>query len=341
MKLYLRGKYYYFKPCINGKQKWVNTHQDSKLKARLFAEDYIVQQRKDTTAKTGNTNIDLSWSAFCDLYMQYCRQAKKTQNRDKDTIKLIDKFLGIKYFKELTTQRIRDLIDIRLKNGIKKSSINRELICIKSMWTFAKKELKFPMEHQAQPIKKYKLPTIIKTRVLTKEEIEKILNMPNKTNRTIFYLLLYIGLRMKDAVLLKWHNVHFDEHCINFTPNKTDRIEPNEDYTPMTTKLEQFLTNLKKETNAQDNDYIVPNLKNDQYSSSALSYRFKTALKSIGIYGATPHTCRHTFITNCFLADLHETDIMKWARIRDLKTLLVYKHLTRETDTKNINKLAY
>ena len=183
MKLYKRGKYYYFKPCINGKQKWVNTKEDNHYKAKLFAEDYIVQQRKDKITE-GQTNIDLSWKAFCELYMQYCRQAKKTQTRDNDTIKLINKFLGIKYFKELTTQRIRDLIDIRLNNGIKKSSINRELICIKAMWTFAKKELKFPMEHQAQPIKKYKLPTIIKTRVLTKEEINKLLTLKNKTNAT-------------------------------------------------------------------------------------------------------------------------------------------------------------
>lgn len=340
MKLYLRGKYYYFKPCINGKQKWVNTHQDSKLKARLFAEDYIVQQRKDTTAKTGNTNIDLSWSAFCDLYMQYCRQAKKTQQRDLDTIKLIDKFLGIKYLKELTTQRIRDLIDIRLKNGIKKSSINRELICIKSMWTFAKKELKFPMEHQAQPIKKYKLPIITKTRVLSAEEIQKCLNIANKTNLTILYLLLYIGLRLKDAVLLKWHNVHFDEHCINFTPNKTDRIEPNEDYTPMTTKLEKFLLDLKKETNATENDYVVPNLK-ERSSKSSLSHRIKDIFVSLGIEGVTAHTCRHTFITSCFEAGIDTADIMKWARIKDLKTLMVYKHQTRKTDLKNINKIPY
>ena len=340
MKLYLRGKYYYFKPCINGKQRWVNTHQDSKLKARLYAEDYIVQQRKDTTAKTGNTNIDLSWSAFCELYMQYCRQAKKTQNRDKDTIKLIDKFLGIKYFKELTTQRIRDLIDIRLKNGIKKSSINRELICIKSMWTFAKRELKFPMDHQAQPIKKYKLPTVIKTRVLSTEEIQKCLNIANKTNLTILYLLLYIGLRLKDAVLLKWHNVHFDEHCINFTPNKTDRIEPNEDYTPMTTKLENYLSDLKKETNADENDYVVPDLK-ERTIKSSLSHRIKDIFVSLGIEGVTAHTCRHTFITSCFEAGIDTADIMKWARIKDLKTLMVYKHQTRKTDLRNINKIPY
>ena len=339
MKLYKRGKYYYFKPCINGKQRWVNTKEDNHYKAKLFAEDYIVQQRKDTQIN-GQTNIDLSWSAFCELYMQYCRQAKKTQQRDKDTIKLIDKFLGIKYFKELTTQRIRDLIDIRLKNGIKKSSINRELICIKAMWTFAKKELKFPMEHQAQPIKKYKLPTIIKQRVLTKEEINKLLTLNNKTNATIFHLLLYVGMRLKDCVLLKWHNIHFEEHCVNFSPNKTDRIDPNEDYTPMTNKLESFLTDLKKETNAIETDFVVPDLDN-RYSSSALSHRIKDIFETLGIYEATAHTCRHTFITNCFLADLHETDIMKWARIRDIKTLLVYKHLTRETDTKNINKLAY
>lgn len=339
MKLYKRGKYYYFKPCINGKQRWVNTKEENHLKAKLFAEDYIVQQRKDTQIN-GKTNIDLSWSAFCELYMQYCRQAKKTQNRDMDTIKLINKFLGIKYFKELTTQRIRDLIDIRLKNGIKKSSINRELICIKSMWTFAKKELKFPMEHQAQPIKKYKLPTIIKTRVLSKEEIAKLLNLKNKTNATIFHLLLYVGMRLKDCVLLKWHNIHFDEHCVNFSPNKTDRIEPNEDYTPMTDKLESFLLDLKKETNPKETDFVVPDLR-ERTINSSLSHRIKSAFVSLGIYGATAHTCRHTFVTSCFEADIDSADIMKWARIKDLKTLMVYKHQSRKTDLKNINKIPY
>ena len=339
MKLYKRGKYYYFKPCISGKQRWVNTKEENHLKAKLFAEDYIVQQRKDTQIN-GKTNIDLSWSAFCELYMQYCRQAKKTQNRDMDTIKLINKFLGIKYFKELTTQRIRDLIDIRLKNGIKKSSINRELICIKAMWTFAKKELKFPMEHQAQPIKKYKLPTIIKTRVLSKEEIAKLLNLKNKTNATIFHLLLYVGMRLKDCVLLKWHNIHFDEHCVNFSPNKTDRIEPNEDYTPMTDKLESFLLDLKKETNPKETDFVVPDLR-ERTINSSLSHRIKSAFVSLGIYGATAHTCRHTFVTSCFEADIDSADIMKWARIKDLKTLMVYKHQSRKTDLKNINKIPY
>ena len=339
MKLYKRGKYYYFKPCISGKQRWVNTKEENHLKAKLFAEDYIVQLRKDTQIN-GKTNIDLSWSAFCELYMQYCRQAKKTQNRDLDTIKLINKFLGIKYFKELTTQRIRDLIDIRLKNGIKKSSINRELICIKAMWTFAKKELKFPMEHQAQPIKKYKLPTIIKTRVLSKEEIAKLLNLKNRTNATIFHLLLYVGMRLKDCVLLKWHNIHFDEHCVNFSPNKTDRIEPNEDYTPMTDKLESFLLDLKKETNPKETDFVVPDLR-ERTINSSLSHRIKSAFVSLGIYGATAHTCRHTFVTSCFEADIDSADIMKWARIKDLKTLMVYKHQSRKTDLKNINKIPY
>ena len=338
MKLYKRGTYYYFKPCINGKQRWVNTHETEYIRAKTYAEDFIVQQRKDRVE--GQADINLSWNAFCELYMQYCRQAKKTQQRDLDTIKLIDKFLGIKYFKELTTQRIRDLIDIRLKNGIKKSSINRELICIKAMWTFAKKELKFPMEHQAQPIKKYKLPTIIKTRVLSKEEITKLLNLPNKTNATMFHLLLYIGLRLKDCVLLKWHNIHFDEHCVNFTPNKTDRIEPNEDYTPMTDKLESFLSNLKKETNPKDTDFVVPDLK-ERTVKSSLSHRIKSVFSSLGIYGATAHTCRHTFITSCFEAGIDSADIMKFARIKDLKTLMVYKHQTRKTDLENINKLAY
>ena len=184
------------------------------------------------------------------------------------------------------------------------------------------------------------MPIITKTRVLSAEEIKKCLNIANKTDLTILYLLLYIGLRLKDAVLLKWHNVHFDEHCVNFTPNKTDRIEPNEDYTPMTTKLEKYLLDLKKETNATENDYVVPNLK-ERNSKSSLSHRIKDIFVSLGIEGVTAHTCRHTFITSCFEAGIDTADIMKWARIKDLKTLMVYKHQTRKTDLRNINKIPY
>ena len=77
MKLYLRGKYYYFKPCINGKQKWVNTHEENRLKAKIFAEDYLHDKRHSTAKTDGKYNFDtMLWTDFCDKFIAYSKYNK-------------------------------------------------------------------------------------------------------------------------------------------------------------------------------------------------------------------------------------------------------------------------
>ena len=298
-----------------------------------------LQQQKNIQ-DTGAANLNLSWQVFCNLYRQFCSQNKKSVQRDNDTIKLIDRILKIHYFREFTTIAMRNYIDQRLQEGIKKSSINRELVCMKSMWSYAIRELKYPMPHQAQPIKKYKIPMILKKRVFSVDEINLIFKkINNETVLTLFYLILYIGMRLKDALLLKWHNIRFDLKVVTFAPNKTDQITPDENYTPMRDNLQKFLLNLRKKY--PDAEYVVPCTDIFRKSKSAASHMIITTLQSLGIENASAHTCRHTFITYLFEVGNDGADIMIWARITDMKTLLAYKHSTKETDQRNINKLPY
>ena len=84
----------------------------------------------------------------------------------------------------------------------------------------------------------------------------------------------------------------------------------------------------------------MSNLEN-RFCSSALSHKISKIFSGLQIYKATTHTYRHTFITYCFECGIDTTDIMKWARIKDLRALTVYKHQTRKTYLQNINKIPY
>ena len=93
MKLYLRGKYYYFKPCINGKQKWVNTHieKGNKVKARLFAEDWL-HEHKYSPKKTVSGQYDIEfllWEDFCKLYMEWASSVKKDTEEYNEAKKIL------------------------------------------------------------------------------------------------------------------------------------------------------------------------------------------------------------------------------------------------------------
>jgi len=314
------------------------TRTEAKAEQIKFLAD--LKQQK-VIQKAGAADIDMSWQVFCTLYRQFCSQNKKTVQRDNDTIKLIDRILKIKYFREFTTVAIRNYIDKRLEEGRKKSSINRELVCMKSMWSYAIRELKFPMAHQAQPVKKYKLPAVLKNRVLSVDEINLIFSkITDDKILTLFYLMLYTGMRLKDALNIKWHNIHFDKDVVNFAPHKTDRIEPDEDFTPMKIKLKNYLLALRKKY--PNTEYVVPGCTIEyRNSKSAASHNIIDALRSLNIQGASAHTCRHSFITYLFETGNDSTDIMKWARIKDMLTLRAYKHSSREVDLQNISKLPY
>ena len=84
MKLYLRGKYYYFKPCINGKQKWVNTKEENKLKAKIFAEDWLHDKRQ-SQRKVASGKYDIEtflWTDFCDKFISYSKFNKSAPEAD-------------------------------------------------------------------------------------------------------------------------------------------------------------------------------------------------------------------------------------------------------------------
>ncbi|MBQ2219298.1 MAG: hypothetical protein II417_00725, partial [Elusimicrobia bacterium] len=152
MKLYLRGKYYYFKPCINGKQRWVNTKEENKLKAKIFAEDYMHDKRQ-SQRKVASGKYDIEtflWTDFCEKFISYSKFNKSAPEADIRVINAINNNLNIKYFKELNADKIRKYISIRKEiDKLKDNSLNRDLHSIKSMWKFATTELFTDLKNEA------------------------------------------------------------------------------------------------------------------------------------------------------------------------------------------------
>lgn len=338
MKLYLRGKYYYFKPCINGKQKWVNTHEENRLKAKLFAEDYLHDKRHSIAKTDGKYNFDtMLWSDFCDKFIAYSKFNKSAPEADIRVIKAINNTLDIKYFKDLNAEKIRNYISYRKDfNKLKDNSLNRDLHSIKSMWKFATTELFEGIRNEASLVKEIPTEKMTKTKFFTEEEIEKILTNCESERITIAcYLMLYLGLRLKEACLLEWKDVLFDKDSVRIYPHKTKHTNPNPVIVPMNKHLKTYLKTLPNTHKFVLNADFTTKKQIDSFSKTISKY-----FKRIGIEG-TAHTCRHTFISHLIMKGVDGSIVQRWSRIKKPEILQVYLHLSPKYNNEAINLLPY
>ena len=338
MKLEKRGKYYSFRYCIDGKQKRVSTKETEYLKAKVFAEDFIYNKRHSLKKVSGKYDYDtMLWSDFCDKFMEWSKFNKSAPEADIRVIKAINNNLDLKYFKDLNADKIRKYIRLRKEiDKLKDNSLNRDLHSIKSMWKFAVTELFEGLRNEASLVKEIPTEKMTKVKFFTEEEIGKILtNCESERITVACYLMLYLGLRLKEACLLEWKDIMFNMDLIKIYPHKTKHKNPNPTVVPMNKNLKVFLKSL-----SNNHTYIVGADYNGKKERGSFSATINKYIRRLGIEG-TCHTCRHTFISHLIMKGVDGSVVMRWARIKKPETLQIYLHLSPKYSNDTINLLPY
>ena len=332
MKLYKRGKNYYFKPTINGKQRWVNTHETEYIRAKTYAEDFIHDKRYSKTNKLEF----LLWNDFCDKYLTYSNAVKSSCDSEKTIIKQINSILGIKYLKELDEPKIRQFLSYRKNiDKVQDNTLNRQLHIIKSMWTFATEHLNIDVKSPAKLVKDIPVSIVRKIEYFTLEQRKKILEQSNPLYMKILcWLMLSFALRLKEAANVKWNDINFNTNKILIHPFKTKNSNPNPASLTMPDDFVAFIKTVPKTSN-----FVCGKEFKTRKDLSCLSQLVKKQFKRIVGFGSA-HICRHTWITFAINnPNIKERDIMKYARITDAKILDAYGHYTKERETSIANSV--
>ena len=338
MKIEKRGKYYSFRYRDGQKQHRVSTKFTEYMKCKIFAEEFIAKKRLSVTKIVGKYNIDtLLWTDFCDKFMEYSKFNKSAPESDERVIRAINNTLHLTYFKELNADNIRKYISYRKEfNKLKDNSLNRDLHTIKSMWKFATTELFTDVRNEASLVKEIPTEKMTKTKYFTEEEIRKILSQCESERITIVcYLMLYLGLRLKEACLLEWKDVLFDKDSVRIYPHKTKRTNPNPAIVPMNKHLKAFLKGLE-----HTSKYVVGADFNNKQALVSFSATISKYFKRIGVEG-TAHTCRHTFISHLIMKGVDGSVVQRWSRISKSEVLQIYLHLSPKYNNEAINLLPY
>ncbi|MEM5793484.1 MAG: tyrosine-type recombinase/integrase [Candidatus Aenigmatarchaeota archaeon] len=176
-----------------------------------------------------------------------------------------------------------------------------------------------------KPKRSLKLPV-----VLNRSEISKMIDLTqNPKHKVILSLLYYSGLRLNEAIKLKWNDIDFERKLIHIKSGKgkKDRI------VFLHEKLEENLRLL----GIRKYGLILLSERGKRYDERSVQKIVKkSAIKANINKKVTPHTLRHTFATHLLEAGADVRYIQHLLGHKDLKTTQIYTHIAN----KDIKKLA-
>lgn len=224
-------------------------------------------------------------------YLDKLEYKRYSINTAKTYISCFEKFIN--HFSnyellEITENEIQQYLNMMAKKRVSSSQLNQLLSSIKFYYEVVH-EMPNRFYSIERPFKEERLP-----KVLSKEEVFKIINATNNIKHKCILSLLYSsGLRKQELLNLKIEDINSDRMMITVRQGKgnKDRV------TVLSPKILSILRIYFKEWRPKI--YLFEGGNGKQYSHTSVSRIMKNAALKAGITKkVTPHMLRHSFATH-------------------------------------------
>uniref|UniRef100_A0A7V4N3L0 Tyrosine recombinase XerC n=1 Tax=Thermodesulfobacterium geofontis TaxID=1295609 RepID=A0A7V4N3L0_9BACT len=241
-------------------------------------------------------------------------------------------FCSLLPLEEEAFKKLKEYLENLKKKGYTPFSIARKISSLRSFFKFLEAEKGFNISFLLfleSPKLPFRLP-----KVLSLEEIEKLLNSPDINNslgyrdRTMLEVLYATGLRVSELVSLKFENLNLELGLIRVLgKGSKERLVPLGDYALRF--LKTYLKNVRPQlVNEKSKDFVFLNRRGAPLTRQRFWQIIKEYAKKCGLEDkVTPHVVRHSFATHLLQggADLRALQMMLGHS--SLSTTQIYTHL--------------
>jgi integrase len=302
-----------------------------KRKVEIAEGKYLDKQRPVTTT------VD----ELAERYFTYARdqQRKRSWPRDRTSIKALTGYFGGRRVADITPADIEQYrawrYATRSRRGrpLTPATVNRELACLKRMFSVAMKGLivlKGGLP-RANPAAAVSLARELseRDRVLTPDEFCRVSQEAPAWLRPMLLIAYHTGMREGEVRSLRWEQIDLKRGTVRLKSSETKTDAPR------TIPLNPTLTMLLKDaTRYVGCPYVFinpaklaawhadPEGVDPRYRDSSLVHAFTRACHKAGVANATFHDLRHTFVTNARRAGI---DYFRIMAITGHKTMTVFK----------------
>jgi excisionase family DNA binding protein len=265
---------------------------------------------------------------FLELYSRV-HWSPKTVRGHENSLRHINRFFRGKRLSEIVPEQVARYIAER-KAKVSVASINRELSCLKCVLNRAVEWGRL----ESNPIvrmKKFKEPEP-KDRILSGEEIRRLLAACAPHLRPIVLTALCTGLRRSEILTLPWRQVDLGKKTVRVERTKSgkDRI------VFINSLLLRELQSLRTASGQAEYVFLGPNRK----AMKDVKTAFKAACRRAGIRSLRFHDLRHNAASKMVEAGIDLVTVSKILGHASIQTTMRYAHPTPENMRRAVETLA-
>jgi len=290
--------------------------QDEVQKA--FDREYSVRREKEK----------VKFSEFTSIYIEnYAKMKKKSWNSDKKYLKSqLIPFFGEMELSEIFPLHVNKFMVKRQRDGVKNSTINRELTVLKKMLNLA---IEWQFDIKVNPVKKgnfFSEEEYKRDRVLNREEEARLFQAAAPHLKPILLCALITGMRYSEIFSIKWENCDFKNRMITIKAESSKSGKRR--MIPINDRLFGELMKLW-EINQNRNDFVF--LYQDPGTGKLRPVKtvrraFVAACRRAGIKNLRFHDLRHTFGSRLISKGADPVSVKDLLGHANLKTTEVYLH---------------
>jgi integrase/recombinase XerD len=275
-----------------------------------------------------------SFLAFLEVERGMSRNTILSYERD------IEKFCGYaqKIKKDVRTLAREDVVDFLMSlkdSNLSSSTIARNLASLKTFWKFLTAE-QFAPENIAAVVETPKTWKNIPD-VLSKEEVEKLLDAPKKKgyqgirDRAILELMYATGLRVSEVKDLKKTGINLDAGFVKcFGKGGKERIVPLGKLAENAVKEYMHSFRDKLATRTGD-DHLFLSKFGKMLSRQSIWKMVQKYARDSGVSKhITPHTLRHSFATHLLEGGAELRGVQEMLGHADISTTQIYTHVNKD-----------
>lgn len=193
--------------------------------SKRLAEERLIQIKADILRDPydfGRKKPEVLFETHADEFFElYSKQNKRSYGRDEISLNHLKEFFKGKYLSEITPDLIEKYRLKRRADGVSLSTINRELACLKTCFSKAI-EWEKAERNPAAKIKKFREPNA-KERILTVEEMKRLIDAASLDLRPVLIIALNTGMRRGEILSLRRRDVDFVKGFIFIEDSKSGR----------------------------------------------------------------------------------------------------------------------
>ncbi len=263
-----------------------------------------------------------TFNGFADRFMREYGNLRRSDHYTQN-VKPAREFFGERRLREIRRSDL-DLYAAERSRKVGPATVRKNLVCVQLMFRLAVRwgvleaspavDLQKPSEPEHR------------TRFLHREEWDRLHAAAEPWLKPILALAICTGLRLKEAVGLRWSDVDRKDGLLYVSEdNKTAKPRS----IPLGQAAQAVLDSLK--VRHLRSEYVFTNAKGEPYISerdrNRVTQRTKAAAKAAGLAGVTFHTLRHTAGSWAAQAGATEIEIAKLLGHASTSTTRRYTHL--------------